>query len=49
MLPMLDFVNVNFYNNEAQETGGSDLEVTVKSWAEKLAAVSPARSFSSAS
>lgn len=41
VLHMLDFVNVQFYNNEAQGIGGSNFESTIKSWAEKLAAVSP--------
>lgn len=41
VLPMLDFVNVQFYNNEAQGIGGKDFESTVKSWAKKFADADP--------
>lgn len=41
VFPMLDFVNVQFYNNEAQGIGGSDFESAIKSWADSLAAASP--------
>lgn len=41
VLPMLDFVNVQFYNNEAQGIGGSQFNSTIKAWAKKLAAASP--------
>lgn len=41
VLPMLDFVNVQFYNNEAQGIGGSDFNSAIKAWAKKFAAASP--------
>ena len=41
VLPMLDFVNVQFYNNEAQGIGGSEFKSAIQSWAGKLAAASP--------
>lgn len=41
VLPMLDFVNVQFYNNEAQGIGGSQFNSAIKAWAKKLAAASP--------
>lgn len=41
VLPMLDFVSVQFYNNKDQGIGGSQFESAIKSWADKLAAVSP--------
>ncbi|KAL1868880.1 Chitinase 2 [Diaporthe australafricana] len=41
VLPMLDFVNVQFYNNEPQGIGGSDFEDVIKAWADKFAAASP--------
>ncbi|KAI3397667.1 hypothetical protein diail_10538 [Diaporthe ilicicola] len=41
VLPMLDFVNVQFYNNEAQGIGGSDFNKALQGWAKKFAAASP--------
>lgn len=41
VLPMLDFVNVQFYNNEAQGIGGKDFDSTIKAWAKKFAEASP--------
>lgn len=41
VLPMLDFVNVQFYNNEAQGIGGSEFDSAIKAWAKKFAAASP--------
>lgn len=41
ILPQLDFVNVQFYNNEQQGIGGSDFTTTIKAWAKKFAAASP--------
>lgn len=41
VLPMLDFVNVQFYNNEAQGIGGDEFKSTIQSWAKKFAAASP--------
>ncbi|ROV96550.1 hypothetical protein VMCG_07796 [Cytospora schulzeri] len=41
ILPQLDFVNIQFYNNEAQGIGGSDFKTTIQGWAKKFASVSP--------
>ncbi|KAJ0120777.1 endochitinase chi3 [Diaporthe amygdali] len=41
VLPMLDFVNIQFYNNEAQGIGGKDFNSAIQSWAKKFAAASP--------
>lgn len=41
ILNQLDFVNVQFYNNEAQGIGGSDFKTTIQGWAKKFASVSP--------
>ncbi|ROV90432.1 hypothetical protein VSDG_08457 [Cytospora chrysosperma] len=41
ILPSLDFVNIQFYNNEAQGIGGSDFKTTIQGWAKKFASVSP--------
>lgn len=42
VLPMLDFVSVQFYNNEPQGIGGADFEDNIKAWADKISAASPA-------
>lgn len=41
VLSMLDFVNVQFYNNRDQGIGGKDFEANIKAWAEKFADASP--------
>lgn len=41
ILPELDFLNVQFYNNEQQGIGGSDFTSTIQAWAKKFASVSP--------
>ncbi|KAK3990809.1 putative endochitinase chi3 [Cladorrhinum sp. PSN332] len=37
VFPMLDFISVQFYNNQPQGIGGADFESTIKTWAEKIA------------
>lgn len=41
VLPMLDFVNVQFYNNAPQGIGGKDFDSTIQAWAKKFAEASP--------
>lgn len=41
VLSMLDFVNVQFYNNQDQGIGGKDFETNIKAWAKKFADASP--------
>lgn len=41
ILNQLDFVNVQFYNNEAQGIGGSDFKTTIQGWSKKFASVTP--------
>ncbi|KUI58102.1 Endochitinase 3 [Cytospora mali] len=41
ILPQLDFINVQFYNNQQQGIGGSDFKTTIQAWAKKFANVSP--------
>lgn len=41
VLPKLDFVNVQFYNNQQQGIGGSAFETTLQGWGKKLTGVSP--------
>lgn len=41
VLSMLDFVSVQFYNNEPQGIGGKDFENNIKAWAKKLADAGP--------
>lgn len=41
VLPMIDFVSVQFYNNEDQGIGGGDFNEVIRAWADKFAAASP--------
>lgn len=41
ILSQLDFVNIQFYNNEQQGIGGSEFTTTIQGWAKKFASVSP--------
>ncbi|KAG8157221.1 hypothetical protein KVR01_012929 [Diaporthe batatas] len=41
VLSMLDFVNVQFYNNPDQGIGGKDFETNIKDWAKKFADAKP--------
>ncbi|ROV90387.1 hypothetical protein VPNG_10013 [Cytospora leucostoma] len=41
VLPKLDFVNVQFYNNQQQGIGGSAFQTTLQGWEKKLTSASP--------
>lgn len=41
ILSQLDFLNVQFYNNQDQGIGGSDFTATIQGWAKKFASVTP--------
>jgi chitinase len=41
VLPMLDFVNIQFYNNEGEGIGGDKFQDNIQAWAKKFAAASP--------
>lgn len=41
LLPLLDWVNVQFYNAGDQSVGGSAFKQTMQTWAKKLSAVTP--------
>lgn len=41
VLSVLDFVNIQFYNDEDQGIGGKDFETNIKAWDKHFGAVGP--------